>query len=40
MKYSTIFQIMNDISNGLISNSKDEPLEEEIEQDELEVVEE
>jgi len=32
--------IMNDISNGLISNSEDEPLEEEIEQDELEVVEE
>jgi len=31
--------IMNDISNGLISNSEDEPLEEEIEE-ELEVVEE
>ena len=30
---------MNDISNGLISNSEDEPLEEEIEE-ELEVVEE
>jgi len=31
--------IMNDISNGLISNSEDEPLEEEIEE-ELEAVEE
>ena len=31
--------IMNDITNGLISNSEDEPLEEEIEE-ELEVVEE
>ena len=33
--------IMNDISNGLISNSEDEPLvEEQVEQEELEAVEE